>query len=281
MKSQRHKAAFTIVELTVIVATIGLFAAMMLPALAAAGVKSQRIICANNLKETYLAFKTWEGENSDEFPMAVPIASGGAEPYIWSYQNDGSASTAGSPYPTGTSEPGGPWAVFQTVSNQLATPEILYCPSDNTPTVCMATSGNGNVSPTTHVNSYAKNFNAGTFSDAYVSYFICGEASDAYPKMVIFGDRNLSSIGVTANLPAAATGMMPAGTPPDSEKAFAYNTSAANWSWTAQDLHLGAGNLGLTDGSVSQVTVIGMRQAMILAANGLPTGATMCSYNFP
>jgi hypothetical protein len=58
--------------------------------------------------------------------------------------------------------------------------------------------------------------------------------------------------------------------------------SSAEWSWSAQDQHLGQGNIGLTDGSVAQVTVNGLRQALITATNGLPGGDTLgVYYNFP
>ena len=44
---------------------------MLLPALAAAKRKAQRINCVNNLKQDGLAFRIWEGDNGDKYPMAV------------------------------------------------------------------------------------------------------------------------------------------------------------------------------------------------------------------
>ena len=46
----------------------------VLPALAAAKRKAQRINCVNNLKQVGLAFRIWEGDNNDKYPMAVSTA---------------------------------------------------------------------------------------------------------------------------------------------------------------------------------------------------------------
>src|SRR5271156_207608 len=85
MKNQTNHApravssrGFTLIELLVVIAIIAILAAMLLPALAAAKRKAQRINCVNNLKEMGLAFRVWEGDNSDHYPMAVSTASGGA-----------------------------------------------------------------------------------------------------------------------------------------------------------------------------------------------------------
>ncbi len=81
---------------------------MLLPALARAKQKAQRINCVNNLKQDGLAFRLWEGDNGDKYPMAVSTNK------------------------NGTMEYGGDvFHHFQVMSNELSTPKILACPADN------------------------------------------------------------------------------------------------------------------------------------------------------
>ena len=74
----KQKKAFTLIELLVVIAIIAILAAMLLPALAAAKRKAQRINCVSNLKEVALAFKMWAGDNSDRYPQQVTTQWGNA-----------------------------------------------------------------------------------------------------------------------------------------------------------------------------------------------------------
>ncbi len=103
------KPGFTLVGLLVIIAVLAILAAMLLPALAAAKRKAQRVNCVNNLKQSGLAFRIWEGDNNDKMPMDVPMANGGTEEFD-----------------TGA----GTFRHFQVMSNELSTPKILVCPAD-------------------------------------------------------------------------------------------------------------------------------------------------------
>src|ERR1017187_7362001 len=104
-----NQSAFNLVALLVIVAVLAILAAMLLPALARAKTKSTSINCVNNLKQTGLAFRVWEGDNGDKYPMDVPMARGGTKEF------DTGADT---------------FRHFQFMSNELSTPKILFCPAD-------------------------------------------------------------------------------------------------------------------------------------------------------
>ena len=123
-KLLKQKAAFTLIELLVVIAIIAILAAMLLPALAAAKRKAQRINCVNNLKEVGLAFRVWEGDNGDQYPMAVGSAQGGAQ-RICGQRQHGNYRKCRS---------GGFVAAFLVMSNELSTPKILICTSDATHT---------------------------------------------------------------------------------------------------------------------------------------------------
>src|SRR5579862_3394321 len=224
----KQKKAFTLIELLVVIAIIAILAAMLLPVLAAAKRRAQRINCVSNLKQVNLSFRIWEGDNNNLYPMAVSTSIGGAEETVLSNN-----------HPTGYGV-ASMTNVFCVMSNELSTPKILICPSDishNTPATNWAelaiTAGNA----------------AGCGTNA-ASYFVCGDANETYPQMLMTGDRNIGTSATLGTAANAITVTMAATYILQSSDMAANNS----WAWSANDLHLKVGNIGYADGSVAEVS---------------------------
>jgi prepilin-type N-terminal cleavage/methylation domain-containing protein len=171
----KQNKAFTLIELLVVIAIIAILAALLLPALAAAKRKAQRINCVSNIKQVGIAFRLWEGDNGDRYPMAVQTAYNGAKDRIYS---------SGNLAPAGY----GLTNVFVVMSNELSTPKILVCPSDST-------------------RNAQTNFANLAYNNQNMSYFVCGDAAETYPQMILDGDRNIGipNPATAQNSPAVTT----------------------------------------------------------------------------
>ena len=156
--SRQKTAALTLVEVLVVVVVLTVLVAMLLPANFGSRRKAvgMRLYCINNLKQVGLAYRVWEGNQGDKFPMQISATNGGT----MELNADGRNA----------------WLNFLVLSNELSTPKILWCPADKD-----------------HV--LATNLFTG-LSAKNISYFVNLDANDAYPQRFLSGDDNFAVGGV-------------------------------------------------------------------------------------
>ena len=106
LKNNRIRA-FTLIELLVVIAIIAILASLLLPALAKAKARAQRIKCVSDLKQICLAFRMWSNDHDSKYPWAVLPSDGGTA--------DNSLQMT--------------YHHFLAIKNELDTPKIMVCPS--------------------------------------------------------------------------------------------------------------------------------------------------------
>src|SRR5262245_21483936 len=106
---RQTRAAFSLIELLVVIVVMAVCVGILLPALMRARPHPSRLYCVNQLKQVGLSCRIWANDYGDRFPPQVPTNEGGTLEFV-----------------------SGPNAFrhFQAMSNELSTPKILLCPQD-------------------------------------------------------------------------------------------------------------------------------------------------------
>lgn len=146
------------IEMLVVIAIIGILAALLLPAINSAKLHAKRIACVNNLRQTGLGFQMFANDHSSRLPMQVSSRDGGTAELV-NMTNRVSVDFTKA------------YRHFQALSNELGTPKILLCAMD------------------TRV--AAENFPA--LKNTNVSYFVNARAESSRPMSILAGDRNLTN----------------------------------------------------------------------------------------
>jgi prepilin-type N-terminal cleavage/methylation domain-containing protein/prepilin-type processing-associated H-X9-DG protein len=159
-KFNAQAKGFTLVEMLVVIAIIGLLAALLLPVLTQAKSRATRIVCINDLKEIGFSSHLFANDHGGKFPTDVSTNDGGALEFVQAgYQIAGKRFYFS-------------YQLFRPLASTLSTPKPLACPSD--------------------LERWAAT-NFSKFDNWNLSYALGLDVSPNLPNKILAADRNISA----------------------------------------------------------------------------------------
>jgi len=158
----KEQNGFTRLELALVVAALFGFSAITFAAAASTQHRSRVAQCFNNLRQVGRASQAWASQHGDRFP--------------WQLRPPDGVNNAGGGAPIAVN----PFIHFALMSNELASPRVLVCPSDTAKKTASDFSARA-----------MGGFLHFTYQNVAVSYFVGLDTTFERPRGLLFGDRNI------------------------------------------------------------------------------------------
>jgi len=217
--------AFTRLELVAVLTALSLLSLVVLPVLANTKPRGDRMTCLNNLRRVGQAEHLWASDHNEQMPWWVAVSDGGTR---------------------GTNLQNNAWYNYGMMTNELATPTILTCPSDTETRVAhdFSSLADGFFHPGNKNNAVSYFIGLDSFMMEVSPYY--NQTTGRLSNKALSGDRNLNPF--IRNTTCASGVTVAAGV---SNSQFGPPLPTVQWT---NAIHGMVGNLVMSDGQVIQTS---------------------------